>query len=110
PYRSHRPVAVPNKLILPLARPPVASVEMRLLRTDMTSLGALESLVAPQPLFERVGEAAAAAGEAPLALFIGVNHVAYLFTTERLLILKRAKPLARELAGRKIIDFMRAPV
>lgn len=76
----------------------------------MTSLGALESLVAPQPLFERVGEAAAAADEAPLALFIGVGHVAYLFTTERLLILKRAKPLARELAGRKIIDFMRAPV
>ncbi len=76
----------------------------------MTSLGTLESLVAQQPLFERVGETAVTADEAPLALFLGVNHLGYLFTTRRFLILKRAKPLARELAGRKIIDFMRAPV
>jgi hypothetical protein len=76
----------------------------------MTSLGTLESLAAQEPLFESVGEALAAADEAPLALFIGVNHLAYLFTTRRFLLLKRARPLARELAGRKIIDFMRAPV
>src|SRR5438477_13157690 len=76
----------------------------------MTSLGTLESLVAHQPLFESADLAVATADEAPLALFIGVGHLAYLFTTERFLVLKRAKPLARELAGRKMIDFVRAPV
>jgi hypothetical protein len=43
--------------------------------------------------------------ERMLALFLGVNHHAWVFTSSRLLMLKRAKPLARLLAGRKMISF-----
>ena len=78
--------------------------------TSLTSLGTLESLSLHPPLIESVGENVTVAEEKPLALFLGVNHLAYLFTTQRFLVLKRAKPLARELAGRKIIDFMRGPI
>src|SRR2546427_10077667 len=78
----------------------------------MTSLGSLESLASPQPFLQRneALESAAPVDEAPLALFIGAGYVAYLFTTRRFLILKRAKPLVRAAAGCKLIDFKRTAV
>ena len=73
----------------------------------MSSLGSLESLIPYRALAARRAETRSLplAGEEPLALFLGAGHVAYLFTNRRFLILKRAKPLARALAGRKLIDF-----
>jgi hypothetical protein len=43
--------------------------------------------------------------ETPLMLFIGVSNQAYLFTSHRLLILKKIKPLVRLMNGRMMTDF-----
>jgi hypothetical protein len=78
----------------------------------MASVVSLETLASYRPLTEEaaVTESVAQAEEAPLALFIGVNHIAFFFTTQRFFILKQARRLARALAGQKMIDFRRAPV
>lgn len=52
-----------------------------------------------------IGKAAGEEDETPIALFIGVNQRAYLFTSCRLLILKKTKPLARFMSGRMMTDF-----
>ncbi len=76
----------------------------------MTSPGLLESLTpaaeyAVTPSFIAADYDSSVANETMLALFLGVNHHAWVFTSSRLLMLKRAKPLARALAGRKMINF-----
>ncbi|HZS06912.1 MAG TPA: hypothetical protein VFD58_18900 [Blastocatellia bacterium] len=77
----------------------------------MTSPGLLEILnpgaeSATTPSLPAAASEVAGTGqdEALLALFIGVNHQAYLFTSRRLLILRRVKPLVRQLSGRRLID------
>ena len=77
----------------------------------MTSPGILDSLnqhpqVATAELRRAAEQTAAAqADELPLALMIGVNNQAWFFTTHRLLMLKKVRRLARQLAGRRLIDF-----
>lgn len=83
----------------------------------MTSPGILESLkfgsegasLASAKLFSESQTATAAAtDEHPLAFFLGVNQHAWLFTSQRLLMLKGNKSLARQMAGGSVVDFARS--
>ena len=80
----------------------------------MTSPGLLEDLASEPHNYSvksppvAVCEAVATdcqADETLLALFIGVNRHAWLFTSRRLLMLRRAGLLEKRLAGQKLIDF-----
>ncbi len=73
----------------------------------MSSLSLWESVAAYQVISERGSEAEVVAPgeEFPLALFLGANYSAFLFTTQRFIFLKQTQPLARAMAGHRIINF-----
>ncbi len=77
----------------------------------MSSLSLWESAATCQAILERETEAEVVAQreEVPLALFLGANYSAFLFTTWRFIFLKQAQSLARVMAGRRIIDFTSRP-